>query len=411
MVSVLTLFIVGYAFIVFEGYFKINKSATALALAFFTWLAYFIGSSAESVPIEEMSQSLGKTSEVIFFLLGAMTLVELVDSHKGFQVVSQHIRFRSKRMLLFAITMTTFFLSAVLDNVTTTILMVSILRKLIPLREQRLMPLCLVVIAANAGGAWTPIGDITTTMLWIDGDLSTIGVMQSLFFPSLVAVLVPLAFVLYSESGEYPPIPKIDEQKEPGALLVFSLGFLSFLLVPVIKALTGVPPFMGILFGLALLWIITDILHYSHTERQHLRVVSALTKIDVAGILFFLGILLSVASLDAVGALEKLSLFLSQNLNGYVPIATAIGLLSALVDNVPIVAASMGMYHLPIDHPFWTLVAYTAGTGGSLLLIGSSSGVALMGIEKIDFFEYAKRATFPAFLGFIAGIGVYLFRL
>jgi Na+/H+ antiporter NhaD/arsenite permease-like protein len=290
------------------------------------------------------------------------------------------------------------------------ILMISILRKLIPEKKERVIPLCLVVIAANAGGAWTPIGDVTTTMLWINGKITTSAVIATVFFPSLVALIIPLGIYLMLERGTYPQVTVQNREKEPKSLLILVVGILAFITVPVLKALTGLPPFMGILLGLGAVWFLTDIFHSPYKEREHLRITYALTRIDASSILFFLGILLSVDALNAAGILKQLSIFLSQNLGGYTQIASAIGIVSALIDNVPIVAASMGMYQLPTDHPFWLLVAYTAGTGGSIFLIGSAAGVALMGIEKMDFLEYLKRASLPAFLGYLGGIIIYLWQ-
>lgn len=406
---ILMIFVVGYMVIILELYTKVNKSATAIGIAFLTWLIYFVANGIQTDgPVEKLSEYLGEVSQILFFLLGAMTLVELIDVHRGFQVITEIIYSRSKRTLLVIISILTFFLSAILDNLTTTILMISILRKLIPSKEDRLLPLCMVVIAANAGGAWTPIGDVTTTMLWIDNKVSTAGVIGHLLIPSLVCLLIPLIIYLFMQKGQYPAVDLQFEKPEPGSKIVFYLGIGSLIAVPLIKSATGLPPFMGVLFGLALLWIVTDIIHWKFEERKHLRVSHVLTRIDSAGILFFLGILLSVDALDSVGILQRLSLFLSENLESFTSIATAIGLLSAVVDNVPIVAASMGMYTLPTDHTFWLLVAFTAGTGGSILLIGSAAGVALMGIEKVDFIEYMKKASIPALLGFLGGIGAYL---
>lgn len=404
---ILTIFIVGYILIIYEIYTKIDKAATAICIAATSWLILFVfGAYAKTYG--QLIECLSDTSQIIFFLLGAMTLVEVIDAHRGFEVVQRFLRVRSKSLLLILSSSTTFFLSAVLDNLTTMILMISILRKLIPEKKERIVPLCLAVIAANAGGAWTPIGDVTTTMLWINEKISTSIVISTLFFPSLVALAVPLCIYLLFEKGSYPKLVHETKPREPRSLMILIVGLISLTSVPLWKSLTGLPPFMGVLLGLATVWILTDLFHTPYKDRDHLRIAYALTKIDASGILFFLGILLSVGALNAAGILDKLADFLTLNVGGYTAVATAIGLASAIVDNVPIVAAAMGMYTLPIDHPFWLLTALTAGTGGSIFLIGSAAGVALMGIEKIDFLEYLKRASLPAFLGYVGGIVCYL---
>lgn len=403
---ILTIFIVGYVLIIYEIYTKVNKAATAIFIAATTWLILFIFSPYAKT-YGQLLEFLSDISQIIFFLLGAMTLVEVIDAHRGFEVVSRFLTTRSKPLLLILSSLVTFFLSAVLDNLTTMILMISILRKLVLEKKDRIIPLCLTVIAANAGGAWTPIGDVTTTMLWINGKVSTSMVISNLFFPSLIALLIPLGIYLAYEKGNYPKIEYESKPKEPRSLIILIVGIIGLCSVPFWKAFTGLPPFMGVLLGLAAVWILTDLFHAPYKDREHLRITFALTKIDASGILFFLGILLSVDALNAAGILQKLADFLSVNLGSYTSIATVIGLLSAIVDNVPIVAAAMGMYNLPIDHPFWLLTALTAGTGGSIFLIGSAAGVALMGIEKVDFLEYLKRASLPAFLGYVGGIVCY----
>lgn len=411
---IIATFVLGYIGIVFEFHIKVNKTGVALLLAALCWLIYFVSGHVDhTVAMAKLNHHLSDISQILFFLLGAMTLVELIDTHRGFDTIIRLIKSRKKRVVLAIITVMAFFLSSVLDNLTTSILMVSILRKLVPDKKERFPLCCMVVIAANAGGAWTPIGDVTTTMLWINGQVSTLGVIKSLFIPSVVCAVVP--FLIYSVQlkGAY-DMPATAEQiteREPGATLVFVLGVLALIFVPIFKALTGLPPFMGILIGLAVLWLVTDAIHYKHEARQHLRIPFILTKIDTSAILFFLGILLAIASLDSVGILAEVAQWLDAHVRNIVEIATAIGLASAIVDNVPLVAATMGMYDLatyPIDSELWLLIAYTAGTGGSILIIGSSAGVAIMGIEKIDFIAYLKKAALPALLGYLAGIGVYL---
>ena len=315
--------------------------------------------------------------------------------------------------MLWIIAIVTFFLSAVLDNLTTTILMVSLLRKLIPQRAERFLLSCIVVISANAGGAWTPIGDVTTTMLWINGQLSSLAVMKSLFLPSLICMVIPILWYSMKMKGKFTshtPDHKI-MPIEPGAKVVFFLGVGGLVLVPIFKALTGLPPFMGVILALSILWLVTDIMHHKYEERVHLRVSHILTRVDTSGILFFLGILLCVDALQSAGILQVVANWLTETISSQAMIATLMGFFSAIIDNVPLVAAIIGMYPLesyPMDSAFWHMIAYAAGTGGSILIVGSSSGVALMGIEKIDFISYMRKMTIPAAIGFLAGMIVYL---
>lgn len=414
---ILIVFGLGYLAIILEFYVKINKTAVAIGIAVLCWVIYFWFSIS---PVKEdlkiLSEHVSDISQIIFFLLGAMTLVELVDSHRGFKVITDAIQTTSKRKMLWLISFLAFFLSAVLDNLTTTILMVSLLRKLIPVKSERLLLCYIVVIAANAGGAWTPIGDVTTTMLWINGQLSSSRVMMALFLPSLISILIPLIIYTPRYKGRYPAevLEQIHVKTEPGARLVFYLGIGTLIFVPIFKAVTGLPPFMGILFGLTVLWLVTDILHHKYEHRQHLRVPAILTRIDASGILFFLGILLCVSALQTAGILKDLALWLDHVFHNQVIIATLIGIISAIVDNVPLVAGTMGMYSLaefPIDSQLWHMIAYAAGTGGSLLLIGSSAGVALMGMEKIDFFSYMRKVSIPVLIGYLVGMGFYLLQI
>jgi NhaD family Na+/H+ antiporter len=407
------IFAIGYMAIILEHYIKVNKTAVSLFMAVACWVVYFVSSD---IPIKEdlaqLAHHVAAISQIIFFLLGAMTIVELVDTHKGFRIITNLITTSSKRKMLWIVSFVTFFLSSVLDNLTTTILMVSLLRKLVPDPKEKFLLCCLVVVAANAGGAWTPIGDVTTTMLWIDGQLSSLKVMEALFIPSLVSLLVPLLYYHFKMQGRYAPIEKDTSKDEPGSRLVFALGVGGLIFVPIFKALTGLPPFMGVLISLSVLWLVTDSLHHKHEARHHLRVPHIFTKIDMAGVLFFLGILLCVGALETAHILPNLATWLSDKVHNLSVIATLIGLFSAVVDNVPLVAATMGMYPLeqfPMDHQLWHMIAYAAGTGGSILIIGSSSGVALMGMEKVDFVAYMKKASIPVLAGFLAGMGVYLF--
>jgi len=411
----ITIFCIGYIFIILEFVIRINKSAIALLTAVLCWLIYFIRNSGTlNTNLSLLETHLSEASQILFFLLGAMTLVEMIDSHKGFNTFIHYLHTRSKRRMLWITSFISFFLSAVLDNLTTTILMVSILRKLIPHKNERILYSCMIVVAANAGGAWAPIGDVTTTMLWIGGQITTTKIITTTFFPSLISMLFPLLMYTFCIKGRFPKseIAFRDEPLEPGAHLIFYLGIVLFLFVPIFKWLMGIPPFMGILISLALMWIITDLMHHRHEQRQHLRIPHILTKIDVSNILFFLGILLSVSALQTTGILNSAAQWLNKYMHNEMSIAAIIGIVSAIVDNVPLVAATMGMYNMqtyPIDSPLWLMVAYAAGTGGSILIMGSSAGVALMGLEKIDFFTYLKKSSFPVLVGYILGMLFFVF--
>ncbi|MEI8301179.1 MAG: sodium:proton antiporter NhaD [Chlamydiota bacterium] len=410
-------FSISYLAMIFEFVVKINKTAVALCLAVVCWLIEVTLSQKQYLDerLIELSKDVGAIAQIVFFLLAAMTIVEIIDSHQGFHHISKYLYSKSKRKMLWIVSIATFFTSAILDNLTTTILMISILRKLVPQKKERIVLLCMVVIAANAGGAWTPIGDVTTTMLWIHGSLSTFAILKDLFLPSIMCLIVPCLIYSFSAKGEHArPSFESEKVKSPGARLVFWVGIASLIAVPIFKWLTGLPPFIGMLFALAVLWVITDFMHHGHEERDHLRVPFVFTKVDVSSLLFFVGILLSIDALQAAGILESLAHSMERYCGSDVGMATAIGLLSAIIDNIPLVAASMGMYDLqqyPVDSHLWKLIAYAAGTGGSILLIGSAAGITLMGLEKVDFFVYLKKATIPALLGFFAGMGIYqLFR-
>ncbi|KAK9007685.1 hypothetical protein V6N11_074605 [Hibiscus sabdariffa] len=409
------LFGIGYAGIIFEESLAFNKSGVGLLMAVSLWVVRSIGAPSTDIAVSELTHASGEVSEIVFFLLGAMTIVEIVDAHQGFKLVTDSITTRKPRTLLWVVGFVTFFLSSILDNLTSTIVMVSLLRKLVPPSEYRKLLGAVIVIAANAGGAWFPIGDVTTTMLWIHGQISTFQTMKGLFIPSIVSLSVPLALMsLTSEvngKGQASPNVLASEQMAPRGQLVFFVGVGALIFVPVFKALTGLPPFMGILFGLGVLWILTDAIHYGESERQKLKVPQALSRIDTQGALFFLGILLSVSSLEAAGLLRELANYLDAHIPNVELIASAIGVVSAIIDNVPLVAATMGMYDLtsfPQDSEFWQLVAYCAGTGGSMLVIGSAAGVAYMGMEKVDFFWYFRKVSGFAFAGYAAGIAAYL---
>lgn len=408
---IITIFCIGYLGIIFEHIVKLNKSAIALTIATLCWSVYFISDGSKATDLQNLNHHLADISQIIFFLIGAMTLVELVDSHKGFKLITDLIQTRSKRKLLWIIAGLAFFLSSILDNLTTTILMVSLLSKIIPVAKERILFSCIIVIAANAGGAWTPIGDVTTTMLWINGQLSSMAVIKSLFFPSLLSLIIPLLYYSFSMKKDRSPITlkKETEKTEPGARIIFLFGVGGLVFVPIFKSVTGLPPFVGMLLALGVVWLVTDIIHKDF--RNHLKIPSILSKIDTPSVLFFLGILLSVAALQTAGLLDSLSTWLLEDVKSLPLIATLIGLFSAVIDNVPLVAATMGMYpttQFPMDSSFWHMIAYAAGTGGSLLIIGSSAGVAMMGMEKMDFVTYLKKATLPTLVGYFAGMGLYL---
>ncbi|CAJ1977401.1 unnamed protein product [Sphenostylis stenocarpa] len=415
------LFVLGYAGIIFEESLAFNKSGVGLLMAVSLWVIRSIGAPSTDIAVSELTHASAEVSEIVFFLLGAMTIVEIVDAHQGFKLVTDNITTRNSRLLLWVIGLVTFFLSSVLDNLTSTIVMVSLLRKLVPPSEYRkpgTVIHCLrilgavVVIAANAGGAWTPIGDVTTTMLWIHGQISTVQTMKVVCW-KLDPVMLVFLLLLSEVNGKGKNSPNVlaSEQIAPRGQLVFSVGLGALIFVPVFKALTGLPPYMGMLLGLGVLWILTDAIHFGESERQRLKVPQALSRIDTQGILFFLGILLSVSSLEAAGILREIANYLDAHVASIELIASSIGLISAVIDNVPLVAATMGMYDVtsfPRDSEFWQLIAFCAGTGGSMLIIGSAAGVAFMGMEKVDFFWYLRKISGFAFAGYAAGIVAYL---
>lgn len=410
---ILSIFAAGYLAIIFENFIKLNKAAIAIFMAVSCWAVFFLTDHTSlQNDMRLLKVDIASVAQIVFYLIGAMAIVELIDTHKGFKIITDVIQTKSKRKMLWLIAFVSFFLSAVLDNLTTTILIVSLLRKIIPDAKERLVFCCLVVIAANAGGAWTPIGDVTTTMLWIEGQLSSLPVMKALFLPSLVSLLIPLCYFTLTMKGNISGVKNpSDNEQEPGGKLIFWLGIAGLIFVPIFKAWTGLPPFMGALISLSFLWLVTDGLHFPYEKRRHLQVPHVLTKIDISGVLFFLGILLSVGALDAAHLLHDLATQLGAYISSLPVLASLIGGISAVIDNVPLVAATMGMYPLeqfPVDHPLWMMIAYAAGTGGSLLIIGSSAGVALMGMEKIDFLTYMKKATLPVLVGYLAGMGIYV---
>ncbi len=455
------IFVVGYLMIALEHPLKIDKAASALLIGSLTWVAFILGAediltsgvsaswnhfieesrilAAASGSTFEIShhtyldfivhhqiiEHLGEISEILFFLLGAMTIVEIIDQHQGFKLITDKITTTNKVKLLWIVSILTFFMSAALDNLTTTIVMVTLLKKLIGDKQTRWFFASMVVLAANAGGAWSPIGDVTTIMLWIGGQVTAVNIIIMVILPSLVTMLIPVVLLSFTMKGNITR-PHLSENQErefttsfERKLMLF-VGVGSLLFVPIFKTITHLPPYMGMLLGLGVMWVLTDILHRTkvYEDKRRLTVVGVIKKVDIPTVLFFLGILSAVASLQTAGQLGLLSVWLNEvtNENIYV-INTAIGLLSSIVDNVPLVAGAMGMYpiaevgHFAVDGIFWELLAFTAGTGGSILIIGSAAGVAAMALEKIDFIWYMKKISLLAMLGYFAGIATYYVQM
>lgn len=416
---IIIVFVLGYTAIAFEHSLKLNKAASALITGVFCWTIYILQSNSTHTVSEELLHHLGEIASILFFLLGAMTIVELIDSHNGFDIITEKIKTTSKQKLLLIVTTLTFFLSALLDNLTTAIVMTSLCSKILNEKEDRLWFAGIIVIAANAGGAWSPLGDVTTTMLWIGGQITALNIMKQLILPSIAVCIIPAFIIAYHFRGKkFTAIPEstcTPEEKKEGKIILFSgVGFLIF--VPVFKTLTHLPPFMGMLLALGFMWVITTIIHKSKEAEiaERFTVAKALQKVDTPSILFFLGILLAVSALQSFGLLKVLATVLTSTLKNDFLIGTALGLLSAIVDNVPLVAASQGMYDLstyPTDHPFWEFLALTTGTGGSAIIIGSAAGIAVMGIEHINFMWYLKKISWLALIGFVAGILVFLLQM
>ena len=411
-------FIIGYIAIATEHTIKINKAASALLTGVLCWTICVLFSEDKEAVVHHLNEHLGEISGILFFLLGAMTIVELIDAHDGFLLITERIKTKNKRTLLWLISFITFFLSALLDNLTTTIVIVSLLRKIIKDKNDRFLFAGMVVIAANAGGAWSPIGDVTTTMLWLGGQISTVKIITHLFLPSMICLLSPLIALSFFMKGQV-ETPEQPEEKTDSTSFertaVFFIGIAALLFVPIYKTITHLPPYMGILFGLGVMWVLTEIIHSEKDEadKNNLSVLRALRKIDTPSILFFLGILISIGALQSAGLLTQLAQELNAKIGNESLIVIMIGILSSVIDNVPLVAAAQGMYSLqtyPTDHFFWLFLTYASGTGGSCLIIGSAAGVAAMGMENIPFFWYLKRISLLALLGFLAGAGVYLLQ-
>jgi Na+/H+ antiporter NhaD/arsenite permease-like protein len=447
--AMVLVFIVGYGFIVFEHVNKIDKAGSALFVGALLWMMLVIdgpnimslnlngnwikfaashenASALEFITQHSAIEHLGDVASIIFFLLGAMTIVEVIDRYQGFRIITDRIHTNNRIKLLWIVGFLTFFISAVLDNLTTTIVMIALLQKILTKKDNRWLFTGMVIIAANAGGAWSPMGDVTTIMLWINGNITAGGIVQSLLLPSLVSMVLPL-FILSlmmkgvthrpseipEESGEFVPFKD--------RLIILILGIVALVAVPVIKGLTHLPPFLGMLFGLGALWIYTDrhLKRKSSLDKRKLSIVKVLEKVDTSTILFFLGILLAVAALQTAGHLSLMAHWLDTHVGNIYGVNLIIGFLSSVVDNVPLVAASMGMYDLvpatagvfsdfAINGHFWSFLAYCSGTGGSILIIGSAAGVAAMSMEGIPFFWYLKRISLLALIGYLAGAGTYI---
>jgi len=413
---IIFIFVIGYLLITLEQLIKINKAAIALITAVLCWTAIITNSNDTVHVIAGLSKQIASTSEIVFFLLGAMTIVELIDAHDGFQSITDKIKTTNKSKLIWTLSIISFSLSAVLDNLTTTIVMVSILNKLIQDKKTKWLLLGLVIIAANAGGAWSPIGDVTTTMLWIGGQITPLNIIKETFIASVVCMIIPTLIINYQIKGNI-EIKHKDDQNSDLSLternLILFTGIAALLFVPVFKTLTHLPPYMGVLLSLGILWIVTELIHKSKEadEKHSLSVSNALRKIDTPSILFFLGILMSIASLEYIEVLPQLAKALDKAAGNINVVAICIGFLSSVFDNVPLVAALQSMYGLdqyPTDHYFWELLAYCAGTGGSCLIIGSAAGVAVMGMEKIDFFWYLKNISWIAVIGFLSGAAFFI---
>lgn len=419
----IAIFVIGYAMIALEHPLKINKSATAVLLAAVIWAVFAL--FGPGIKDGALIHHLGETAEILFFLLGAMTIVEIVDKHDGFSIITDRITTTSKRKLLWIISILTFFMSAVLDNLTTSIVMCALLRKLVGDKNTRWFFAGMVILAANAGGAWSPIGDVTTIMLWIKGNITAGNIILETIIPSLVSLLVPVAIIGMTMKGKLERPEKTESEEtstvtRKQSLIILIMGVALLLFVPFFKTITHLPPYLGILFGLGILWITTEIMHKNNPSNySRLNVTAIIQKVDVPSVLFFLGILMAVSCLNEAGHLGLLAGALNELGNVYV-INVVIGALSSIIDNVPLVAAAMGMYPVVpvelvteatkafmVDGAFWEGLAYCAGTGGSLLIIGSAAGVAVMGMEKIDFIWYLKKISLWALVGYLAGAGTF----
>jgi Na+/H+ antiporter NhaD/arsenite permease-like protein len=445
---IILIFVIGYLSITLEHPLKLDKTVPALIMAALIWAVLAIGFHSGWFSIVDTHENvfnfikggeealhgfentllhhLGKTSEILVFLIGAMTIVEIIDLHQGFEVLKQAVKTKSKTKLLWIIGILAFILSAIIDNLTATIVLVTLLRKLIHIRNDRIWYAAMVVIAANAGGAWSPIGDVTTTMLWIANKVTAIGLINTVVIPSVACFVIPFIIAsrlkVFRGEVEIDTTIENDESKLLSSKTMLFLGLGMIVSVPVFKTLTHLPPYVGMMLALGVVWLVSEYIHpeedFSSSRRHLYSAHKALSRIEISSILFFLGILMAVAGLEAlvygvvngeeVGTLR----YLAEQLQGAIPnqdvVVILLGILSAIIDNVPLVAASIGMYESPIDSILWHFIAYSAGTGGSMLIIGSAAGVAAMGMEKIDFIWYLKKVAWIAFAGFIVGAAVFL---
>jgi len=424
----IAVFFLGYLAIALEHPIKIDKAASALIMGGLGWGLFSFSGVSHNILTHEIQHHIVDIAEILFFLLGAMTIVELIDAHQGFSIITDKITTNKKKYLIWILSIITFFFSAVLDNLTTAIVMAALLPKIIKDKETLWLFAGTLIIAANAGGAWSPIGDITTIMLWIGGQVSAENIITSIILPSVICAATPLIYLTFKLKGdiERPEVLKLPEHKKNPTTkfernLVFYLGVCGLLFVPVFKTVTHLPPYIGMLLSLGILWLTTELVHKSknHEIKSQFSVIGVLKKIDTATIFFFLGILLAVASLQSAGQLDIVAKYLDATFNGqtnegsYI-INIIIGLLSAIVDNVPLVAGAMGMYPIAetglyaVDGVFWEFLAYCAGTGGSVLIIGSAAGVAVMGILRIDFIWYLKNISLLALIGYLSGAATYI---
>ncbi len=427
-IIIITLFVIGYIAIALEHPIKINKTASALLTGVLCWTLYAVSSPEDIHHIgEQLGEHLSEISAILFFLMGAMTIVELIDAYQGFRIVTDRITTKNPKKLLWVICTVTFFLSAILDNLTTSIVMVSLIRKLVPNKQMRLFFAGMIVVAANAGGAWSPIGDVTTTMLWIGGQITAGNIVLTLIIPSLICMIIPLIYLQFTLTGDLGEASGSDSTGERshghghhgsgepirGSKTMLFVGVGGLISVPIFKTVTHLPPYLGMLLALGVLWVVSELINpdMDEADKRPYTAAGALTRIDVPSVLFFLGILLAVGSLQSMGTLANFAAYLDESIGDNRIIITLIGILSSIVDNVPLVAASMGMYSMeifPADHMIWEYLAYCAGTGGSVLIIGSAAGVAVMGMEKIDFIWYLKKIALLALLGYFAGAAAYL---
>ena len=422
-------FVLGYLAIALEHSIKIDKAASALIIGGLSWALFAFSGIDQHTINHEIQHHIIDIAEILFFLLGAMTIVELVDSHQGFSIITDRITTNNKIRLIWILSIITFFFSAVLDNLTTSIVMAALLPKLIKDKEDLWLFAGIIILSANAGGAWSPIGDITTIMLWIGGQVSAASIIPAIIIPSIVCMLIPLIYLSFKLKGniERPENTQLKAQMNNNMTttferkLVFFLGVLGLLFVPVFKTITHLPPYVGMIFSLGVLWVTTEVIHRNknYAEKSQLTVIGVLQKVDTATIFFFMGILLAVGALQSAGQLDIVAKYLDTTFNGQTKDGTyiiniIIGLLSSIVDNVPLVAGAMGMYPITetglyaTDGIFWEFLAYCAGTGGSVLIIGSAAGVAVMGILKIDFIWYLKKISFLALIGYLSGALTYI---